>query len=427
VGTGQPFNNMSPRVSATYDLTGHGTTAIHSSFSYYYQSKITLANSLSNLGGVNLTYGVNSNDGTCSTVANASCWTDANHDGFVTANELTGLPTANTSRFVNGILNNTVPNIDPDLKLARTREVVVGLDHQLAGNLHANVDYTYRKYDLGTRSFINGVGGNGLTTVPGGSAFPADSLWTGPFFYTDPGTGISAPYYTAVANVVFPTGATVTSTDQQFQTYKGASLTVTKRLSNRWQGNVSYTWNDYRAFTPSGTFNTTGSQPGNPTGIQFSDGFTNNTPRFTVKAYASWEMPWYGMLASMNLNVNDGAVRNESINGPGQISNCPPGTAAANCTGNTVTYTTLAFQDNGTVRLPPTKDLDLAVAKNFDLGRQRLTVTLNCFNCANTSTPLSFTSSNASNNGLGGAAATFLSISNIIPPRVFRIDLRYAF
>src|SRR5262249_16583166 len=138
---------------------------------------------------------------------------------------------------------------------------------------------------------------------------------------------------------------------------------------------------------------------GNPTGIQFTNGFTNNTPRYTVKAYASWELPWYGLLASMNLNVNDGAVRTLSINGPGQISNCPAGTAAASCTG-TVTYNTLTFQNAGTTRLPATKIADLSVAKNFDIGRQKLTLTLNCFNCANTSTILGYSSNNTSNNGV---------------------------
>jgi len=238
---------------------------------------------------------------------------------------------------------------------------------------------------------------------------------------------VTAPYFVAVPNVVFPTGSTFSSTDQQYQTYNGASVTVTKRLSNRWQGSVSYTWNDFRAYTPSGSYNTTGAQPGNPTGIQFTNGFTNNTPRFTVKAYASWELPWYGLLASMNLNINDGNVRTLSINGPGQISNCPTGTATANCSGGTVAYNTLTFQNAGTTRLPPTKLADLSVAKNFDIGRQKLTVTLNCFNCANTSTVLGYSSNNSSNNGVNGAASTFLAINNIIPPRVFRIDLRYAF
>ena len=41
--------NWAPRLSATYDLFGNGKTSVHASFSYYYATKITLANSL---GGI---------------------------------------------------------------------------------------------------------------------------------------------------------------------------------------------------------------------------------------------------------------------------------------------------------------------------------------------------------------------------------------
>ena len=376
------FDEFSPRVSATYDLTGHGTTAIHTSYSYYFQSKITLANSLDNLGGVNLTYGVNNANGTCNTAVGGSCWTDANHDGLVQANELTGTPTASTSRFVNGVLLNPLPIIDPNSKLARVREAVVGVDHQIAGNLHADVDYTYRYEDLGTQSYIVG-------TQPGGASFPVSQLWVGPFTFTDPNTGTSAPYFVAAPNTVFPSGNTETATAATHQTYKGVSVTLTKRLSSRWQGNVSYTWNDFRQFTPPGTFGTTGTTPGNPTGIQFTNGFTNNTPRYTVKGYASWEMPWYGLLASLNLNYNDGGVRTESILGPGTISNCPTGTAKASCVGS-IKYSTFTFQANGTTHLAATDLIDLAISKNFNIGRQKLTVTFNAFNVLNINTPTGF-------------------------------------
>ena len=40
----QPFSNWSPRVSATYDLFGNGKTQVHASGSYFYATKITLAN-----------------------------------------------------------------------------------------------------------------------------------------------------------------------------------------------------------------------------------------------------------------------------------------------------------------------------------------------------------------------------------------------
>src|SRR5262249_52352982 len=161
------------------------------------------------------------------------------------------------------------------------------------------------------------------------------------FTFTDAQTGITAPYFLANPNVVFPTGSTISTTTQAYATYKGASVSITKRLSNRWQGSGAYTWNDYRGFVPPASFSNTTAQPGNPTGIQFLNGqlingtggstSTDQVPRYTVKGYASYEMPWYGLLASANLNFNDGNIRSLSVNGPsgggvGAIPNCPPGT-----------------------------------------------------------------------------------------------------
>ena len=40
----QSFSNWSPRMSATYDLIGNGKTSVKASGSYYYDTKITLAN-----------------------------------------------------------------------------------------------------------------------------------------------------------------------------------------------------------------------------------------------------------------------------------------------------------------------------------------------------------------------------------------------
>jgi hypothetical protein len=83
----QPFSQFAPRVSATYDLLGNGKTQIHSSYSLYYSTKITLANALGNLGGVTLSWGNMTNTGLCSGTT-TSCWQDLNLDGFIQANEM---------------------------------------------------------------------------------------------------------------------------------------------------------------------------------------------------------------------------------------------------------------------------------------------------------------------------------------------------
>src|SRR5581483_11994477 len=127
--------------------------------------------------------------------------------------------------------------VDPNTKIGRTREAVVGVDHQLAGNLHVNVDYTYRYNDLGTQSYNFGF-------QPGTAGFNTQTaLWVQQT-QTDPNTGVSAPYYVVCAGCVLGQPAvggptTITATTLQYSTFNGASVTVTKRLSNRWQGNVS--------------------------------------------------------------------------------------------------------------------------------------------------------------------------------------------
>src|SRR6185295_8377383 len=95
----QSFGNWSPRLSATYDLFGNGKTQVHANGSYFYATKITLANAL---GGLftqpALTWGPNQATGACSATAGAPCWNDANGDTLVQTNELLGVPTGN-SRF----------------------------------------------------------------------------------------------------------------------------------------------------------------------------------------------------------------------------------------------------------------------------------------------------------------------------------------
>ena len=155
----QSFGNWSPRLSATYDLFGNGKTQVHASGSYYYDTKITLANALSGIfTQTTLTWGSNQSNGLCSTTAGASCWTDANHDGIVQANELMGTPTASSARFNlnTGVLAPAGNIVDPTAKIGRTREAIVGMQHELIPNLAVGVDYIYRKYDRGTTTYTIG-------------------------------------------------------------------------------------------------------------------------------------------------------------------------------------------------------------------------------------------------------------------------------
>jgi hypothetical protein len=371
---------------------------VHASYSYYFATKITLANSLSGLGaGTFLQWGANATSGACSSTAGASCWNDANHDATVQINELVGTPTPSSTRFnlSTGVIGAAGNLVDPSAKIGRTREFVTGVQHELISNLAVGVDYIYRKYDRGTTNFSVGY-------TPGTSSLAA--LYTVANPYTDATTGLSTTYYTVPTTTVVPSGLdTITLTNPAYQVYNGVDLTMTKRFSNRWQANVAVTIQDNPSYRPDFTFT-------NPTGIEYVDG-ASTLARYLIKASGAYQLPWDIMLAG-NLNINDGANRALTIDGPGQVSSGGKSSGAA----NTVTYNTLSFQTAGTTRLKPTQLLDLSAQKvfNFRGGKNRLKLMLDAFNVFNTNTILGYSSNNRSN-------ANFTAPNSIVPPRVFRI------
>jgi hypothetical protein len=408
----QSFSNWSPRLSATYDLTGTGKTSVKAVWSYFYDTRITLAN---NLGGLftqtALTWGPNQSSGACSTTAGAPCWTDANRDGFVQANELIGTPTSSSSRFVNGVLVPAGNNVDPSAKLGRTREAIVGIQHELISNLAIGVDYIYRKYDQGTAEYTQGY-------QPGAPGYPLSQIYTGPLTYTDPVTGQSAPYYVICQGCQRPSGAgTILMTNPTYRVYHGVDLTATKRFSNRWQMQAALTLQTNPSYVGNeGLYNGNAGNNNNPTTLPFQDEVSTIEP-WIFKLQGSYTFPW-DIIASGNLNMYDGATRTLTINGPGAVY------GGVNAAGNatTISYTTLEFQSRDAWRFDPIKLLDLGVQKVFQFngGRQRIKLILDAFNVFNINTITAYSSGNMS-------VAGFTQPTTIVSPRVFRIGTQLVF
>jgi len=393
----RPFSTWSPRMSLTYDVFGNGKTALKATGSFYYATKITLANALSGLPTtVGLTWGANQTSGACATAAGATCWTDANRDGFVQTGELIGVPTG-PSNFINGVLQPGGNIVSDAAQLARTREMTLGVSHELIPNLAVGADYIYRRYDRGTQGYVLGY-------EPGAAGFPVSSIYnTTPLVYTDTVTGKTANYYTVQQGLTRPTGQTVTALNLDYQTYQGVDLTLNKRYSDKWQLNIAVTIqkrNDYDEYFT------------NPTGVDLFDGINTGT-RYLVKVNGSYDLPW-GIMASTNFNMNDGANRDLAINGPGQVYGGTSGT---------INYASLNFQAGGTTRLERTMLWDAGLNKTFTFrgGQNRVKVTLDGFNILNAAPVLGFSSNNISS--LGTTANPVIPaerISSILPPRVFR-------
>lgn len=409
----QAFSNWSPRLSATYDLFGNGKTQVHANGSYFYDTKITLANSL---GGIFsqplLTWGPNQASGACSTTAGAPCWNDLNGDTLVQASELIGTPTTNQPRFnlATGQFPAAGNIVDPSAKIGRTREAIVGMQHELIPNLAVAVDFIYRKYDRGTTTYTIGY-------QPGAPGYPLSNIYVRSATpYADATTGKSAPYYVICDGCVRPSGiGNITMTNPDYQIYRGVDITATKRFSNRWQMQTSVTVQTNPRYFPVGSASFI-----NPTNREFQDGYST-IGRFIYKALGSYQFPW-DITASANFNWLDGAAGHPTaaastpnaivVNGPGAVYGGLSTTGAA----TTISYTTLEFQARGIERVESVKLLDLGLQKSikFRGGKYRIKLTADAFNLFNMNTIQAFSSNNLS------TSSTYNSPLTIVPPRVFR-------
>ena len=147
VDPGIVFNNFSPRLGFTYDLTGDGKTMVRANYAMYWGQ-------VGDGGVVEPAQPGHGRDG-------ALRWVDANHDGFVQPNEIydsknvpllaNGNPANFLARPETGIPPIRVrrrrrTRIDPNLKNDRTDEFIVGVDREIGAGFAVGANYIWRNY-----------------------------------------------------------------------------------------------------------------------------------------------------------------------------------------------------------------------------------------------------------------------------------------
>ena len=220
-------------------------------------------------------------------------------------------------------------------------------------------------------------------------------------------TGQTAPYYTICDGCTRPSGVgTILMTNPNYQIYHGVDMTATKRFSNRWQMQTALTIQNNPNYFPDGSATFI-----NPTNRPFQEGISTIEP-WIFKLQGSYTLPW-DIIVSGNLNMNQGATRTLTINGPGQVYGGTTGT---------ITYDTLEFTSRNEQRFDPIKLLDVGVQKVFQFngGRQRIKLILDGFNMFNVNTITAYVSGNQS-------LAGFTQPSTIVSPRVFRVGTQLGF
>ncbi|MFY9550997.1 MAG: TonB-dependent receptor [Thermoanaerobaculia bacterium] len=372
------FTNWQPRVSATYSLGPKKNTLLRASYAQF-------ADQLGFIGyyasGVPISNGY------------YYYWDDLNHDHIVQANEVRF--DKGVYAFYNDIDPATLPNVPntiaPDLKVPKTDEFTVGVDHQFTDDFAVSATFNYRN----TRNLIQNLptgAGVGTWELAGRTlclSNPADENSPRvPCTATAPNgfrLSFDEPFYSLTLPNE-PAGVTISDRPDARQKYYGVDFSVVKRLSNHWMVRGNFGWNSFKQELTTASIQ----DPNNLWGgtncgavAQTSCIATGFSSRTSVFINANWQFnlnalyqgPW-----GINLGVN--FFGRQGFPNPYYVR-----TRAVDAAGISHRYFTQIGQADD-FRYDNVYELDLRLAKTFQLGPVSITPAAELFNVANANTVL---------------------------------------
>ena len=210
-------NNFAPRIAAAYDLTGDGLTSLHGSYGMFYENTYSTVASVTQIvtGGA---------DGVRTLVLTAPRASVAwNSPGRKLSED-------QSKALLGGSFPSTVISLDPDLKTGFTHQTSIGIDRSLGPNMSLSVNGVFvRGFNQPGTIDYNPVlpAALGPSRRPNDlpcSANPAATCVNGAI----PGTSASILQYTSFARTW----------------YKGLTIALAKRPTDRYQFLASYTLSD---------------------------------------------------------------------------------------------------------------------------------------------------------------------------------------
>ena len=393
------WNTVGPRGSVVFDATGDGKTALKGSAGRYYYVLSTGG------GGVSA---VNRNG----SYSENYTWVDRNGDHRFQLGEQTGTPVVNAV-VVNGAI---LTSIDPNFSRPYTDEFNFGADRELAPSLRLSAVYTYRR-EKDTQATRN-PGDNVYATTPSTAVDPGIDGVVGT---ADDGTYIFYQRLSA-ANPQL-----ITNDPNVIQSYKGLEITLTKRLSNRWQMLAGYTLAKSRIdnvsvdVSPNFLINANGnitSDAGVAGSTRCSGcGAANADRPNQFKLTGMYLLPFHDVIVSGNFRSQQGPAFTR------QISRALNFGAAQ----------TINLEPLGSTRIDTLTTIDFRIGKLFKFNNRSFEASVDFDNVTNAATAFnvrSLTPATAFTDPTTGTRATqqqFLSPSQIIGPRtvVFRGALNF--
>ncbi|HSE42519.1 MAG TPA: TonB-dependent receptor [Acidobacteriota bacterium] len=401
---GVTFNDFSPRVGVTYDLTGDGKTVIRGNFARYYDGWAP-----GYLTHSNPTYVYNG------AYAN---YTNLNGDREITRDEI-------TTPF--GYFGGAVQNFTLDAFLANrlyaddihnsgSNEFLAGFERQLSADLSASVTYTRRTYfdplqitptDVGPE-FYTQTGTQTFNSVLGTFTVPL-------FAYTGPNAG-----QLILRNI-----------EDYNTTYNGVDINVRKRMSNNFmlsgslvlqRQSASYDGNDAANYIFNDGGITGQAFPGNPANVAQLDGEPYafaplGSGKSGVYPYSEWQVKFSGVY-QFPWDISVGAFGRYQQGYPFVLWARTADAGLAGALGTTRSL--VLVEPVGERRFENLFTLDLQFEKGFEFGNYgRLALSANLFNVFNTNTVI--------RRNRQVETTTLNRIDELISPRALRLGIRYSF
>jgi hypothetical protein len=399
------FNNFSPRLGFTYNVTSDARTLLRANYSRYYGQvgNGAIAGTINPVASTGLRYP----------------WVDTNNDKVAQSGEI--LLSASPVALVQGNWSaanpaNTVSanSVDSNLKNDTTDEIIVGVDRELAAGFAIGANYVWRRYGN-----FNWNDRPGITTADWVALnfTPAASTCPGAGNRVEPATCPTVTYYQPAFQQ--PTILNLTNIPGFNREFNGFELTGRKRLSHHWLMNTSFAYNS--TIVNFGEF--PGSQPNagsatiseDPTARDKRDGFqydylTAGSGIGNVYVNAKWLFKISG-LYEMPLGFNVSAFYNARQGYP--LENTVQVASRLNGAG----ALDVLLDPVGDVRLPTFQNIDFHVERPLKFARARLVPSLDVFNVSNSDTIQAIRSrQNATNAN---------QIQAIVAPRVIRFGIRF--
>lgn len=409
---GVRFNNWSPRIGATYDVTGSGKMVIRGNFARYYDPSppdVTFINPASVPNGVTFFY------------------TNRNGDRTITPDELTSVQDYYGGLAPGGFnLENflTKNQIDPHLSSSYNNEYIIGMERQFGKDSSVAIQYMHRDYY------------NYSAVVPAGIT-SADYQPAGHLTWDTILGNFDVPIYMLPEHLQDGTQI-LRNIDGYVRSYDGLDIMVRKRMSRNFMINAGLVLQRQKAHYKSpdaaamgilidynGTF-----FPFDPGQVSFLNNQTYaNWGRSEIFPFSEWNLTVSGVY-QFPRDFTFGAYMRYKQGYPyvlfGSFPDCTL-SEAIGCTQHQILVEPFSSRRYGNIFL-----LDLQLEKGFDIGRYgRLSLNATVFNVTNTNTVL---------RRVGGLTATdkdgvliaqqpdsFNAIEEIISPRVLRFGIRYNF